>query len=237
MSHEGSGDTENLLVSRQSSIFPPERMSGMSVAIAGCGAVGRQVALQLSSAGIGQLYLFDHDTIGVENLYPQGWRPADLGRSKVESLVDEIGDRSPDCRAEAFYTRFPLAGLGNLLSMREGSNPLPEALFLCVDTIASRSRLFEAYRDTVPVLFDSRVASEVVRVISACDDQSKAYYSETLFSGSEAFRGPCTARMTIHMANIAAGLLIQQFTKWLREMPVDHDVLFNLLSMELIRMV
>ena len=52
-------------------------------------------------------------------------------------------------------------------------------------------------------------------------------------SAVEAFIGPCTAKTTIYCANIAAGLMVAQFTKHLRQLPVGADVQMNLLASEL----
>ena len=41
------------------------------------------------------------------------------------------------------------------------------------------------------------------------------------------------ARSTIYAASIAAGLMVHQFTRWLRRMPVDRDTVLNLLAGEL----
>jgi sulfur carrier protein ThiS adenylyltransferase len=38
---------------------------------------------------------------------------------------------------------------------------------------------------------------------------------------------------TIYSANIAAGLMLAQFTKWLRRLPVEADLALNLLAGEL----
>jgi sulfur carrier protein ThiS adenylyltransferase len=54
-----------------------------------------------------------------------------------------------------------------------------------------------------------------------------------LFRADEAFVGPCTAKTTIYCANIAAGLMLGQFTKYLRQLPVDADIQLNLLASEL----
>jgi sulfur carrier protein ThiS adenylyltransferase len=55
----------------------------------------------------------------------------------------------------------------------------------------------------------------------------------TLFRQEEARAGSCTSRSTIYAASIAAGLMIHQFTRWLRGLPVDADVMLNLLASEL----
>jgi sulfur carrier protein ThiS adenylyltransferase len=70
-------------------------------------------------------------------------------------------------------------------------------------------------------------------VLTAFDEKSKAYYPSTLFGAEEAFVGSCTAKSTIYCANIAAGLMLSQFTKYLRLLPIDPDIQFNLLASEL----
>ena len=52
-------------------------------------------------------------------------------------------------------------------------------------------------------------------------------------SVADAHVGPCTARSTIYTASIAAGLMVHQFAKWLRGLPVDPDLSLNLLAAEL----
>ena len=51
---------------------------------------------------------------------------------------------------------------------------------------------------------------------------------------AEALQQGCTARSTIYCANIAAGIMVSQFTRWLRGMQLDFDIMFNLLDVELI---
>ena len=58
-------------------------------------------------------------------------------------------------------------------------------------------------------------------------------YRKTLFGAAEAFNGPCTARSTIYTVSIAAGLLVGQMTKWLRDLPLDADLTLNLLANEM----
>ena len=50
---------------------------------------------------------------------------------------------------------------------------------------------------------------------------------------ARAQRGSCTSRSTIYAASIAAGIMVHQFTRWLRNIPVDNDTTLNLLAGEL----
>jgi sulfur carrier protein ThiS adenylyltransferase len=75
---------------------------------------------------------------------------------------------------------------------------------------------------------------EAIRVIVASDTSSREHCATTLFSAGEANPGRCTARSTIYTANIAAGLIVRQFVRWLRGQPTDADMSLNLLASDLV---
>ena len=74
--------------SRQKDIVPPERIAACKATVIGVGAIGRQVALQLTAMGIPRLQLVDHDRVETSNLASQGYLESDLGRPKVEATAD-----------------------------------------------------------------------------------------------------------------------------------------------------
>jgi sulfur carrier protein ThiS adenylyltransferase len=108
-----------------------------------------------------------------------------------------------------------------------------DVLFVAVDKIDTRRAIWDALGQRVRFFADGRMSAEVIRVLAAADAQSRAGYPGTLFEAGEAFTGPCTARSTIFTANIAAGLMLSQFSRWLRGMPVEPDLTLNLLAGEL----
>ena len=71
---------------------------------------------------------------------------------------------------------------------------------------------------------------EVIRVLVATADQGRKHYATTLFAQSEAQVGRCTSRSTIYAASLAAALLVHQYTRYLRGLPLDVDATFNLLE-------
>ncbi len=73
---------------------------------------------------------------------------------------------------------------------------------------------------------------ETIRILAATDPETFGRYAGTLFAPSDAHTGSCTSRSTIYAASIAAGLMIHQFTRWLRDVPVDFDTTINLLAGE-----
>ena len=108
-----------------------------------------------------------------------------------------------------------------------------EAVFCCVDSIATRAAIWRAVHKSCSFWCDGRMLGEVLRILSAADPRSRDHYPTTLFEQSEAQTGACTARSTIYTANIAAGLMLHQFTRWLRGLPVERELTLNLLAGEL----
>ncbi len=75
---------------------------------------------------------------------------------------------------------------------------------------------------------------EVIRVLTTDDPSSDRHYARTLFAQADAQTGSCTSRSTLYAASIAASLMLHQFTRSLRGLPVDGDLTLNLLASELI---
>lgn len=206
---------------RQRDLLPPERLANCHATIIGVGAIGRQVALQLAAIGVPYLQLIDFDTVEAVNLAPQGYLEEDLGRLKVEATAALIGQINSQVQVHLFPQRF------------RRSQPVGEVVFCCVDSIATRKLIWEAVESQVRFYADARMSAEVVRVFTVGDDASRQYYPRTLFAAAEAFTGACTAKSTVFTANIAAGLLVSGFSRWLRGLPLEADLTLNLLASEL----
>jgi molybdopterin-synthase adenylyltransferase len=207
--------------SRQKDIVPEERICQCQATVIGVGAIGRQVALQLTAIGIPMLQLIDFDSVEESNLASQGYLQDDLGRPKVDATGDLCRRINSDLDLTVVFDRFNRRmGVGN-------------AVFVCVDSIQTRKLIWESVKDKASFFSDGRMTAEVLRVLTASDTQSRDYYPSTLFESEQAFAGPCTAKTTIYCANIAAGLMLSQFTRYLRLLPVDKDIRMNLLAMEL----
>ena len=207
--------------SRQREIVPPARLADCKATVIGVGAIGRQVALQLAAMGVSWLQLVDFDTVEESNIASQGYLEADLGKPKVQATGDMcLGINSSLC-------------LHHVTGRFRRRLPIGNAVFCCVDKIEIRRAIWEALKEDVDFFVDGRMSAEVMRVLTACDNASRRDYPLTLFSQSEAYIGSCTAKTTIFCANIAAGMMIAQFAKHLRRLPVDADIQLNLLTGEL----
>ena len=207
--------------SRQRDIVPAERFGTCQATVIGVGAIGRQVALQLAAMGISWLQLIDFDNVEESNLASQGYLEEDLGKPKVTATAELCKRINSDLEIQLVNDRFRR-------SMETGN-----AVFCCVDSIGIRQLIWQSGKDTAAFFADGRMSAEVLRILVACDSASRQHYPSTLFAAEEAYAGSCTAKTTIYCANIAAGLMVAQFTKYPRNMPVEANILFNLLSSEM----
>ena len=212
---------------RQRDLVPPARLAECHALVIGVGAIGRQVALQLAAMGMPQLTLVDDDTVAIENLAPQGYWQEDLDLLKVAATTAVCQRIHPGIRISRMPQRFKRSCVREL--------PVEQHLvvFACVDSIQARRLIWESVRPEAAFFVDGRMSAEVIRVLSAPAPARDSYYDTTMFEPQQAYAGSCTAKSTIYTASIAAGLMLGQFTRWLRGLPVDTDLTLNLLSSEL----
>ena len=205
---------------RQAELVPREKLETLTVTVIGVGAVGRQVALQLAALGARRIQLVDFDRVESTNVTTQGYGVGDLGELKVEATRAAVLTIDPAIDVQAVADRYrPALDVG-------------EAVFCCVDSISARSAIWRVVGACCRFWVDGRMLGEIIRVLTVADNASRKYYPTTLFPQAEAQAGRCTAQSTIYTANIGAGLMLHQFTRWLRGIPLDQDVLVNLLAGE-----
>ncbi|HUQ69008.1 MAG TPA: ThiF family adenylyltransferase [Planctomycetaceae bacterium] len=207
---------------RQTDLVPGDRLDRLAITVIGVGAIGRQVALQLAAIGATQLTLIDFDTVDLTNITTQGYRWADLERRKVDATKAAILEIEPDADVAIVSDRF------------RAQHAVGDAVFCGVDSISARAAIWRSVANRCQFWTDGRMRGEVLRVLAAADESSRRHYGSTLFAQAEAQPGPCTAKSTIYAASIAAGLMLHQFTRWLRGMPMDADLSLNLLVSELL---
>ena len=70
-------------------------LRGKSVLLVGCGSVGSELALRLTSAGVGKLALSDPDVLSEENLYRHALSATHIGLLKSAALAHEIALKHP----------------------------------------------------------------------------------------------------------------------------------------------
>jgi sulfur carrier protein ThiS adenylyltransferase len=206
---------------RQQELVPQERLGGITVTVIGVGAIGRQVALQLAAIGAPRIQLMDFDVVDATNVTTQGYFADDVGKPKVEAVTDTIMGLDNSVRVETIQDRY------------RARHEIGDAVFCCVDSISAREAIWRSAARRCRFWADGRMLGEIIRVLAACDATTRSHYGKTLFPQAEAQPGRCTARSTIYAASIAAGLMVHQFSRWLRDLALDSDITLNLLASEM----
>ncbi len=212
---------------RMSDIIPADKLAEIDIAIIGVGAIGRNVALQLAQIGAARFKLIDPDTIEELNVGPQGHWPADIGADKVAAVARDIMLLNPDIVSCETVTDI----------YKPGQLDAETVLFACVDSMAARREIFEAESEHFHFFCDGRMAAEICRIHTAdpTDAKSMEVYADSLYTDEQALDEPCTAKSTCYCATIAAGLMVAQFSQWLRGIPVfNPQILFNILTAQAI---
>jgi ThiF family len=206
---------------RQAALVPQDALAELDVTVIGVGAIGRQLALQLAALGVRKLGLIDFDFVEPTNVTTQGYLTAEIGLSKVEATGRAVRQIDPAIDLTLIEDRFrPHLAVGDVVCS-------------CVDSISARAAIWRSVCNRCQLWIDGRMLGEVMRVLAVADEQGRQHYPTTLFEQSEAQAGTCTARGVIYTAAIAAGLMVHQFSRWLRKLPVDPDLSINLLASEL----
>ncbi len=207
---------------RQAELVPRAQLATILVTVIGVGAIGRQVGLQLASLGATRLQLIDFDLVDFSNVTTQGYLQSDLGLPKVSALEQTIFKIDPRADVQIVEDRY------------RPSHAVGEAVFCCVDSISARQAIWRNVGPSCRFWTDGRMLGETMRILTVADEQGQEHYPTTLFAQAEAQAGSCTARSTIYTANVAAGLMLHQFVRWLRRQPIDPELSLNLLASELV---
>jgi molybdopterin-synthase adenylyltransferase len=206
---------------RQQSLVPQDALAPLAVSVIGVGAIGRQVAWQLAALGVRRLTLVDFDFVEPTNVTTQGYLAADIGLSKVQATARAVRQIDSAIEVSPVEDRYrPHLSVGDVV-------------FCCVDSISARAAIWRAVNNRCQCWIDGRMLGEVMRILTIADERGRSHYATTLFEQHEAHTGACTARGVIYTAAIAAGLMVHQFTRFLRKLPVDVDLSVNLLAGEL----
>lgn len=214
--------------SRQEGLAPSEKLKLSDCVVVGAGAVGRNVCKQLASMGVKTLQIWDHDTVEVENLAPQGYNENQLKKNKAEATGE-------DCIALNVNMANGITVKNRKFAKSDGKLLAAKHVFMCVDSIDTRKNIYEAaVKAGATWIGDARVAGEIIRVISENKPEKDGKYSKTLFEQSEAFEGSCHQKMVNYGAYIASGALVGKFAQSLREaIPSFTDHNLNMMGWDL----
>lgn len=115
--------------------FSQEDVQGSKVGVIGCGAVGNEVAKNLALLGVGQIDLFDFDTIEIHNLTRSVlFRESDIGREKAEVAAARVKELDPNIEVNHFIGDF-----WDHLTLAQAA--AYDCIICCVDNFEARIKL------------------------------------------------------------------------------------------------
>lgn len=137
-------------LSKSYEYFQPEK-NKQRIHIIGCGSVGATVAENLARCGVKKFTLWDFDSVEPHNIANQIFRKKDIGKPKVDALVDILTEINEEIADE-------------IKVEREGwrDQKLSGYVFLCVDNIEVRKAIVDKHFNNpyVTAMFDFRTRLE-----------------------------------------------------------------------------
>lgn len=180
-----------------------------SVLLAGIGGIGSWTALLLSRANIGQLIIYDDDTVDKTNMSGQLYLSSQVGALKSYATASNIRNFSEFTNVISYGSRFERERRGHRIMIGG------------FDNMIARRDFYESWKREVLgsrpderknfLLIDARLAAEELQVfcITGVDQfLMKKYEEEWLFNDSEADETPCSYKQTSFCANMTASIIV-----------------------------
>ncbi len=200
--------------SRQEGIVSQAQLDSVSLTMVGAGGIGSWSALALTKMGCKHLYVIDFDTIEEANLGSQLYTIGDIGRTKVEALI-EYTRLFTDTPIDGMITRIANIFLPTI----QNDSTNMDIIISAVDSMEVRKDMFTRlilYRDLCleenrrkTYFIDGRMAGNEINLycIDLDDAEAVAFYKTMLFDDREARNIPCSERAVVYNTFMVGGLI------------------------------
>lgn len=135
----------NLDLSKHLEFFSPMKLVKDEIHIIGCGAVGSNIAIQLTKLGCDNFYIWDFDTVDPHNVTNQVYNQNDIGKLKVDCLEQKMKEINP---------------IVKITKLKKYTNQLLKGyIFTCVDSVELRHRIFtiNQFNININIVIDGRI--------------------------------------------------------------------------------
>ena len=196
------------------------------ILVVGAGGIGSWVVVQLAKLGVSRITVYDADHVSPHNLSTTVYRPADIGKLKVEALAGTIRRMGlpTDIRTRpVLYHGQSLRGFDVVVS--------------AVDSMAGRSLIFrEARRQRVPFYVDGRIGGENFRSYSIRPNSKKdrRLYKNTIVSDEKASELPCTGQAIVQVNTIVSGLMVNSVVQWITKRKYNPEIIAHVGSLSVV---
>ena len=193
-------------------------ISDVGFHIVGCGAIGSSVATQLARLGGNRFYLYDFDTVGIENIGVSQYIDSDIGKPKVNALYTHIKQIECSIEVKPIDSKFKYYEGG-----KEG------ILVLGLDSMAARMEVVEniAEQPEKPAfLIDGRMGAEQYQQYIYNNITVKKYEKDW-YSDEDSDPEPCTRKATSYCSNMSGSFISNSIKNLVMKQPYFKEIIFN----------
>lgn len=140
---ERTSDREKIMMFARNVPGTAEVLKNKTVAVAGCGGLGSNIAISLVRSGVGHLIIADFDKVELSNLNRQQYVREDIGKPKVEVLAKHLKNINPEAEITAINEKLDPE---NIKELFKDADILIEAF----DLASSKLWLIESWLETNP---------------------------------------------------------------------------------------
>ena len=193
-------------ISRHILHFNPQLFTDR-IDVIGAGAVGSKIVMELAKLGIEDIHVWDGDVVEAHNLPNQLFYLADVGKPKVQAVAEHV----------KLATGTIITTHNHFL---EGPERLGRVVFLAVDTMEHRKKIFEdslKNKFVTDLVVELRMGEEEFRVYGFNPNRRQEIldWTDTLVDDTETVESACSAKTTVGAtATITAALAVTRFMQW-----------------------
>ena len=190
-----------------------------SVILAGLGGIGSWTALQLARMNIAKLVLYDDDVVEPANMSGQLYGIEDVGKAKVDAVLNAIRNYTSMQNVYALDTRFT------------EESEAGDVMICGFDNMKARKIFFTSWCNHVQnkpegerkncLFIDGRLDISMLQVLCIRGDDEyniKRYTDEFIFSDRHAEATVCSLKQTTYLACMIGSIMVNLFTNWVAEL-------------------
>ncbi len=211
---------------RQELVLEPKKANDATVNIFGCGTVGSNAAVEIAKLGVPNFKLFDFDKVESHNVPSQRFGKADIGRAKLDALVDQLASVSND----------PNITKGGKVTGPVVCNGIA---IVAVDSMAARKLIWEKVLKplrSITLAMDFRMSANVLQVYSfnPNDKDHSDNYPQSIFDDKDADPVPCGGRTVSYTGALSGAFAANYVRKHLNGDAVPYFTAIDLDAMHLL---
>jgi len=187
------------------------------VHIFGVGATGSYIAETVAKMGVQGIVVYDHDDVDDHNIPNQLYGTTDFKQLKVDALKTKLKELTG---VELFTVPKKIAGIKNLSGI----------VFLCVDSMASRKKIWESsikQNPDVKLMIETRMGAEVgkIFIIDPSNPEHIKQWEATLFEDKPEDAPVCTNTAINSTIKTMVGYAAHSLVCYMQKQPYPNELM------------